>query len=348
MKKIVLISCVSKKLTYKSKAKDLYISPLFKFNLKYSNSLSPNKIFILSAKYGLVDLEEEIEPYNKTLNKMRKQEIKEWSEKVINQLKEQTDLQEDEFIFLAGERYRKYLIPYIKNYKIPMQGLGIGKQLKYLKESLEKKEICGQLHNIFNRLNKFSFPFNEEEIPLNGIYVLFEKGEKAHNGNRIVRAGTHTGQGQLRSRLKQHFVQENKDRSIFRKNIGRAILNKDKDDFIKQWEIDLTTRQAKELFSDSIDFEKQKQIEKLVTKHIQENFSFVVFGIDDKDERLKIESKIISSISLCDECGRSTNWLGNYSPKEKIKESGLWLVNELYKEPFTKEELDKLKRILGV
>jgi len=30
-------------------------------------------------------------------------------------------------------------------------------------------------------------------------------------------------------------VNENKDRSIFRKNIGRALLNKDNDPFIEQW-----------------------------------------------------------------------------------------------------------------
>jgi hypothetical protein len=35
--------------------------------------------------------------------------------------------------------------------------------------------------------------------------------------------------------LKEHFVNENKDRSIFRKNIGRALLNKDNDYFIEQW-----------------------------------------------------------------------------------------------------------------
>ena len=348
MNKIILISCVSKKLPYKTEAKNLYVSPLFKYNLRYALSLNPDKIFILSAKYGLVDLKSEIEPYNRTLNKMKKQEIKGWSNKVINQLKEKTDLQEDEFIFLTGERYRKFLIPHIKNYKIPMQGLGIGNQLKYLKESLEKKEICKQLHKIFNSLKRISFPFNEEEIPLNGIYILFEKGEKAHNRDRIVRVGTHTGENQLRSRIKQHFIHENKDRSIFRKNIGRAILNKNKDDFIKQWEIDLTTRDSKDRFSNLIDFEKQKQIEKLVTKYIQENFSFVVFEIEDRDERLKFESKMISSISLCGECKPSCDWLGNYSPKEKIKESALWLVNELYKEPFSKGELEKLKGILGI
>jgi len=108
MNKIILISCVSKKLPYKTKAKNLYVSPLFKYNLRHAHSLNPSKIFILSAKYGLVDLEKEIEHYDQTLNNMKKEELEEWSEKVINQLKEQTDLQDDEFIFLAGERYRKF------------------------------------------------------------------------------------------------------------------------------------------------------------------------------------------------------------------------------------------------
>ena len=61
-------------------------------------------------------------------------EIKEWSMKVINQLKSKVNLSNDKFIFLAGKRYRKFLIPEIKNYEIPMKGLGIGKQLKFLKD----------------------------------------------------------------------------------------------------------------------------------------------------------------------------------------------------------------------
>lgn len=134
MAKIVLISCVSKKQEHKAKAKNLYISPLFKYNLKFANSFSPNKIFILSAKYGLVDLNKEIEPYNQTLNKMSKAEIIDWSKQVLSYLRKETNLEKDEFIFLAGERYRKYLLPEIKNYKIPLKGFGIGKQLKFLKE----------------------------------------------------------------------------------------------------------------------------------------------------------------------------------------------------------------------
>jgi len=207
---------------------------------------------------------------------------------------------------------------------------------------------CNTIHQWFNEMKKHSFPFAEQEIPENGIYILFEQGEFAHSTNRIVRIGTHTGNNQLRSRLFQHFLNENKDRSIFRKNIGRALLNKDKNPFLAQWEIDLTTKNAKELHSNSVDFIKQKEIEKRVTKYIQTNFSFVVFQVDNKDKRLEIESKIISTVSLCDECKSFENWLGNFSPKEKIKKSGLWLVNKLWKTPLTDADMIELKHILKI
>ena len=139
MAKIVLISCVSKKLNHKSKAQDLYVSPLFQKNLRYARSLNPDKIFILSAKYGLLSLTDVVEPYDKTLNKMTSNEIKEWANSVLKQLQKVSDMDKDEFTFLAGNNYRKFLLPHIKNYKIPMFGLGIGKQLKWLTEKIKNE-----------------------------------------------------------------------------------------------------------------------------------------------------------------------------------------------------------------
>ena len=136
MKKVVLISCVSKKLSHQAKAKDLYISPLFKKNLEYAQRLKPDKIYILSAKHHLLNLDDMVEPYDLTLNKMRINELKVWSHVVIEQLGKEINLSNDEVVFLAGENYRKYLIPNIQNYKIPMKGLKIGEQLKFLTGAL--------------------------------------------------------------------------------------------------------------------------------------------------------------------------------------------------------------------
>ncbi|MEL4304356.1 hypothetical protein [Methanococcoides sp. LMO-2] len=207
---------------------------------------------------------------------------------------------------------------------------------------------CRLLHQYFNGMEKLSFPFANKDIPQNGIYILFEKGEHAHDTDRIVRVGTHTGENQLRSRLRQHFLKENKDRSIFRKNIGRALLNKKDDPFLEHWELDLTTRKAKEKYNFSIDHDKQKEIENEVTKYIQNNFSFVVFPVVEKDKRLEIEQKLISTISLCSECAPSEDWFGHYSPKKKIRESGMWLVNGLYKEPMSEKDMEWLMELLKI
>ena len=207
-------------------------------------------------------------------------------------------------------------------------------------------EVCNKLHCIFNNVERFNFPFDKNKIPENGIYVLFEKGEKGHGLDRIVRIGTHKGNNKLRSRLFEHFLNENKDRSIFRKNIGRALLNKEKDLFLKIWELDLTARKARNEFSREIDFVKQKEIEKKVSERIQGTFSFTVFEVPEKDKRLKFESKLISTISLCEECYPSKDWLGLFSPLDKIRESGLWQVNELYKNPLNENEFNELRKLI--
>lgn len=67
-KRIALISCVSQKLSQHAKPKELYVSTLFKLNLKYAEKLEPDEIFILSAKHGLLSLDQQIEPYEQTLN----------------------------------------------------------------------------------------------------------------------------------------------------------------------------------------------------------------------------------------------------------------------------------------
>lgn len=201
---------------------------------------------------------------------------------------------------------------------------------------------CGELHQLLRGQKRYSFPFAEKELPLDGIYLLFEQGEEGHGGERIVRVGTHTGQGQLRSRLKQHFLQENKDRSIFRKNIGRCILFRDP--FREVWECDRTPKTRRDLTSEEL--RKQREVEKQVSQYIQKNFTFVVIPIESKEQRLLLESKIISTISLCKECSPSRTWFGLRSPKEKIRTSGLWLVNELGKIPLSEEDMEKLRKLL--
>ncbi len=132
MKTIVLISCVSKKLACRAKARDIYVSPLFRLNLAYGRSLQPDAIYVLSAKHGLLALEDEIAPYDLTLNTMGTGQVRVWAAGVVAQLSAVGDLERDRFVFLAGDKYRKFLIPRLTHYEVPMQGLTIGRQLQFL------------------------------------------------------------------------------------------------------------------------------------------------------------------------------------------------------------------------
>ncbi len=136
-KKIVLIACSKKKVNHQAKAKDLYTGALFTKSLKYAYSLNADKIFILSAKHHLLSLDKMIEPYDCTLKDKKKKEKEQWANAVIEELRKEANLDSDEFIFLASEDYRKYLIPIIKDYRIPMHRLNRGKQLKFLTDSLK-------------------------------------------------------------------------------------------------------------------------------------------------------------------------------------------------------------------
>ncbi len=132
MRRIVLIACGARKRSQPSKARDLYVSPLFQKNLRYAERLAPDRIYILSAKYGLLDPDDEVEPYDLTLNAMESAEVRFWAAQVLEQLAQRTDLKQDQFIFLAGAKYRRYLIPHLAHVEVPFEGLTIGKQLRSL------------------------------------------------------------------------------------------------------------------------------------------------------------------------------------------------------------------------
>ena len=158
MVKVVLVACVATKLNKPAPAEELYVSDLFKKNLAYAKKLTnDDNIYILSAKHYLLPLKKKIAPYDKTLKDFDADSKKDWSDQVLKQLQSKGyNLDKDQFIFLAGNDYRKYLEPEMKNVLVPFKGLRIGQQksalLKKLKESFDKlyKFILNEIKNIQN------------------------------------------------------------------------------------------------------------------------------------------------------------------------------------------------------
>lgn len=137
----VFIGCVKSKKTKPCKASELYTSSLFRYSFRYALSLTKrDKIFILSAKYGLVKPDDIIQPYELTLNSMNKRQRQQWAYKVYKQLvREGIDFNE-EAIFLCGKKYREFIMTKFTNAKAPLENLGLGEQLQFYKEALNEKD----------------------------------------------------------------------------------------------------------------------------------------------------------------------------------------------------------------
>ena len=195
-------------------------------------------------------------------------------------------------------------------------------------------------------LVQLGFPPPETSLPENGVYFIFEDGEHAHGSERIVRVGSHTGPGNLAARLREHLT-ENKDRSVFRKHIGRAILTRANDPFVEQWELDLTTREKRDRFGGGVDKQKQVSIEHAVSRYIQTKMSVSVIPIPDNEAALHFERLCIGTLSRCSECVPSAEWLGSFSPLEKIRQSGLWQVQGLSGGGLSGGDLTTLARLAG-
>ena len=131
---VYLLSCVAKKRDAPCAARHLYQSALFKKARAYAEPRA-EKWWILSAEHGLVDPDEVIAPYDKTLNNMPIAARREWAERVWNKLIP-TLKPGEEVVFLAGARYRVDLETRLEDagfkVSVPMRGLQIGYQLSWL------------------------------------------------------------------------------------------------------------------------------------------------------------------------------------------------------------------------
>lgn len=87
-----------------------------------------------------MDPDEEIAPYDETLNDMGADQRRAWARDVARELEEVLQAG-DQVILLAGQRYREFLLEPLRilgcDIKIPLKGLRIGEQLSWLKEKLE-------------------------------------------------------------------------------------------------------------------------------------------------------------------------------------------------------------------
>ena len=231
-------------------------------------------------------------------------------------------------------------------------------------ESVHSGAACRWLHETLETLPLIRYPFDREALPINGVYFVYEEREIWGHGGirpRIVRVGTHRD-GNFRKRIAEHFLLDvskmefdatkpaPKDRSIFRKNIGRALLRQQADPYLEIWNVDLTGANMRKRCAARRDIAREKEIESAVTRRIRERFGFRVLPVDTENERLGtsgLERACIGTLAHCPSCRSSESWLGRQSPVEKIRNGKLWLVQHVTAVALTAEQQQRLCELLG-
>lgn len=119
MKRIGLIACSCSKLgesepERKFKAKDIYTGNTFSISKNIGlKRFNCDDWHILSAKYNLLDKDDEISYYNVWLHNKNAAYKNEWAKSVVSKLKDNYDLKNDVFFIFGGSDYYRVLLPYL-------------------------------------------------------------------------------------------------------------------------------------------------------------------------------------------------------------------------------------------
>lgn len=132
---LLLIGCGAEKGTERCQAQQLYTSQFFAAKRAFANSIGI-RWAILSAKYGILHADRVIPPYNKRVDELTMWQKRQWAIRTAAQL-----LDWDRFVsqiaIVAGDAYMHPLTEILAAIGVevvnPCQGLGIGKQIAWLR-----------------------------------------------------------------------------------------------------------------------------------------------------------------------------------------------------------------------
>ena len=129
---VVIIACGAKKRATAARARDLYEGSYFKSNLKWALSVAPeDSIFILSAKHGLLSLNQAIEPYN-----VRMGDGASIAPEIIAEQAALKRITKHRLYAVGGQEYLSALARAGLQFCAPAAGLSLGYALSAMKRNL--------------------------------------------------------------------------------------------------------------------------------------------------------------------------------------------------------------------
>jgi hypothetical protein len=203
--------------------------------------------------------------------------------------------------------------------------------------------------------------------PARGVYFFFEPGElrsDSGTGLRVVRVGTHAlkarAQTSLWNRLSQHRGAQktgggNHRGSIFRLIVGAAIMRRDGYKNPTSWGIgsDPSTAARRLGVERAVIRDSEATLEEEVSNYICD-MPFLWLDIGDAPGPDSLRGVIErNSIALLSNYRResldspSSTWLGNFSNRERVRDSGTWNSNHV-DESYDPRFLATLQRLIEV
>ena len=135
---IGLVGCSSMKRDDAAPARLLYASPLFRSALALAEARH-EFVYIISAKYELVTLDQEIEPYEKTIADLAKEWRAVWGTRVWGSIMTRHRDQDRQVTIYAGKEYASPIIRagfHQATFQQPLARLQVGQRLRWLSEQL--------------------------------------------------------------------------------------------------------------------------------------------------------------------------------------------------------------------
>lgn len=359
-----LISCSKTKGGHREAARHLYTSPLYRKSVTLTERWAI-PFSIMSAKYGLLDPDEIIEPYELTLKQASKKVKIEWARQVHKQLR---SFRHKTLLILAGDDYLSPLLqaaegPAAFEYFAPLQGLSLGTRLAFLNEAIRlenRRKAIANAYGLFERLIRTTGfcrlrEVLSKDLPTHGVYFFFDDHEPTVFSNtipRLVRVGTHGvslgSVATLRNRLRTHFGTRagrgNHRSSVFRLHVGRAIIERERlSNLFANW--------GKGQSADREITNAEADMEKKVSDYIG-NLRVLFIPAHDSagtgSIRATIEKQFIAMFTehMCPLENSSNDWLGRFSDKQTIRETGLWNVRDVG-EPYDSKFLPFLESYMA-
>lgn len=146
---MIVVGCGKAKLDHAAPASDLYTGSLFRAARRYAEA-SKATWGVLSAAHGLIRPTLIVRPYDQVLG-LRGEALRSWARKAACQIEQVRDREQTSWLvpwgpveLLAGKRYVEPLASELDSLGIewlaPLEGLGIGHRLQWLKCAAEAAE----------------------------------------------------------------------------------------------------------------------------------------------------------------------------------------------------------------